>query len=155
MICSEEGLHSFDFECTLESGHNYLKKHFKTFDLQERRTEWSLQAEKEFEEYFQGERETFTLPLLPFGTPFQREAWQTLLTIPYGKTISYQEQATLMKNPKAMRAVGGANGKNPIAVAIPCHRVIGKGGKLTGYASGLWRKEFLLNGEKELFKLSQ
>lgn len=103
-----------------------------------------LQLEKELREYFVGKRTSFTLPLHPIGTPFQMSVWETLITIPYGKTISYAEEAKKFGNPKATRAVANANGKNPIAILIPCHRVIATGGGLGGYSGGLWRKEFLL-----------
>lgn len=107
------------------------------------------QLEKELEEYFAGERTSFSVPLNPIGTPFQTSVWETLLTIPYGKTISYAEEAERFGNPKATRAVANANGKNPIAILIPCHRVIASGGGLGGYSGGLWRKEFLLRLESE------
>ncbi|WP_286234924.1 methylated-DNA--[protein]-cysteine S-methyltransferase [Thalassotalea sediminis] len=98
-------------------------------------------------QYFDGERKTFNLALAPKGTPFQQYVWQTLTTINYGDTKSYRWLAEQIKNPKAVRAVGGANSKNPIALIIPCHRVIGSNGKLTGYAGGLTLKEQLLTFE--------
>jgi AraC family transcriptional regulator of adaptative response/methylated-DNA-[protein]-cysteine methyltransferase len=98
-------------------------------------------------EYFAGERETFDLPLVLTGTPFQKKVWKTLQTIPYGATRSYGEQAELIGQPAAVRAVARANGDNKIAIIIPCHRVIGSNGKLTGYGGGLWRKRFLLKLE--------
>ena len=98
-------------------------------------------------EYFAGERRTFDLVLTPHGTPFQLAAWQVLRTIPYGETMTYGEQAVAMGRPRAVRAVGGANGRNPLAIVVPCHRVIGAGGQLTGYASGLERKRWLLDFE--------
>ena len=94
--------------------------------------------------YFAGELRTFDLPLAPQGTPFQLHVWQQLRKIPWGETISYGELATRIGNPKASRAVGLANGANPIAIIVPCHRVIGSNGKLTGYGGGLPIKEFLL-----------
>ena len=97
--------------------------------------------------YFAGELKVFNLPLAPQGTQFQQKVWQALIRIPYGETVSYQEIAWMINNPKAMRAVGGANGANPIALIIPCHRVIGKNGKLVGYGSGLEIKSFLLDLE--------
>lgn len=99
-------------------------------------------------EYFSSQRTSFDLPLNPTGTNFQKQAWQALQKIPYGHTISYGEQAQKIGNLKAVRAIGHANSKNPIAIIVPCHRVIGKNGKLTGYAGELWRKEWLLNHEK-------
>ncbi|MDD2266872.1 methylated-DNA--[protein]-cysteine S-methyltransferase [Sulfuricurvum sp.] len=110
-----------------------------------------LQLSNELEEYFAGNRTVFTLPLNPNGTSFQKEVWETLLTIPYGKTISYASEAERFGNPKATRAVANANGRNPIAILIPCHRVIATGGGLGGYSGGLWRKEFLLSLEKDDF----
>lgn len=107
-----------------------------------------LQLEEELYEYFEGTRCTFTLPLSPQGTPFQKKVWQTLLSIPYSHTISYAEEAKMFGNPKAIRAVASANGRNPIAILIPCHRVIATGGGIGGYTGGIWRKEFLLALEK-------
>lgn len=98
-------------------------------------------------EYFAGERRDFDLTLDPQGTPFQLSAWAVLRTIPYGATMTYGEQAKSMGQPRAVRAVGAANGRNPLAIIVPCHRVIGAGGKLTGYASGLDRKAWLLDHE--------
>ncbi len=100
-------------------------------------------------EYFEGTRRSFELPLVPDGTEFQRRAWEALREIPYGTTRSYAEQARRIGHPSAVRAVARANGENRIAVIIPCHRVIGSDGKLTGYGGGLWRKEWLLQHEKE------
>lgn len=104
---------------------------------------------RQLDEYFKGKRKEFTLDLLPRGTGFQRRAWEQLRQIPYGETISYSRQAERMGDKKACRAVGGANGKNPISIVIPCHRVIGKNGSLTGFGSGVWRKEWLLAHEKK------
>lgn len=101
-------------------------------------------AEHEIEEYFAGRRLEFTVPLELGGTPFQRQAWESLLRIPYGETRSYGEQAADMGRHRAVRAVGRANGANRIALIIPCHRVIGADGSLTGYGAGVWRKERLL-----------
>lgn len=105
------------------------------------------EVQRQLREYFAGTRTRFELPLAPAGTPFQKQAWQTLCEIPYGETWSYKEQAGAMGNIKAVRAVGAANGKNPIPVIIPCHRVIGSGGKLVGYAGGLEIKKALLGLE--------
>ncbi len=106
-----------------------------------------VQLQTELTEYFGQKRQIFTLPLAPTGTPFQQQSWKILQTIPYGQTISYAEEAKKFGNPKATRAVANANGKNPIAILIPCHRVIASGGGLGGYSGGLWRKEFLLKLE--------
>lgn len=111
-----------------------------------------LQLEKELGEYFDGQRHNFTVPLNPEGTTFQKAVWKTLQNIPYGTSISYAEEAIRFGNPKAVRAVANANGKNPIAILIPCHRVIATGGGLGGYSGGLWRKEFLLALEKKSIK---
>jgi methylated-DNA-[protein]-cysteine S-methyltransferase len=97
--------------------------------------------------YFAGELREFDLPLAPQGTPFQREVWDALREIPYGGTISYAELAAAVGRPDAARAVGAANGRNPIAIVIPCHRVIGASGALTGYGGGLRRKRLLLDLE--------
>jgi methylated-DNA-[protein]-cysteine S-methyltransferase len=103
--------------------------------------------------YFAGELEDFDLPLAPEGTAFQQKVWDELLTIPYGETISYGELARRVGNPNASRAVGLANGSNPIPIIIPCHRVIGSNGKLTGYGGGLPIKEKLLALEKKQLRL--
>ena len=107
-----------------------------------------LRLEKELNEYLAGKRKTFTLPLNPQGTPFQKGVWETLQTISYGETISYAQEAERFGNQKATRAVANANGKNPIAILIPCHRVIATGGGLGGYSGGVDKKEFLLELEK-------
>ena len=103
--------------------------------------------------YFSGKLEQFDLPLAPEGTPFQLEVWRRLCEIPYGETISYGELARRIGNPNASRAVGLANGSNPIAIIIPCHRVIGSNGKLTGYGGGLPIKEKLLALERGQLRL--
>jgi len=102
----------------------------------------------QLQEYFAGERTEFNLPITFDGTEFQKRTWRALLSIPYGQTRSYSEQAILIGNPKAVRAVGRTNGLNPIGIVVPCHRVIGKSGKLTGYAGGLDVKKFLLDLEE-------
>ncbi|HRE50010.1 MAG TPA: methylated-DNA--[protein]-cysteine S-methyltransferase [Flavitalea sp.] len=100
--------------------------------------------------YFNGRQRTFDLPVNPAGTPFQQHVWNELLNIPYGRTISYLELSRRLGNTKAIRAVGAANGKNPIAIIIPCHRVVGAKNELVGYAGGLWRKRYLLDLEKRV-----
>jgi methylated-DNA-[protein]-cysteine S-methyltransferase len=105
---------------------------------------------RQLDEYFKGVRKRFSLALLPQGTAFQRLVWQQLKRIPYGKAVSYGDVARAIGKPQAFRAVGGANNKNPIGIIIPCHRVIGSDGKLVGYGSGVWRKEWLLNHEMRL-----
>lgn len=105
-------------------------------------------CKEQLDEYFSGKRTAFDLPLAPMGTLFQQKVWQALQEISYGETRTYGEIAEAVGNPKAARAVGMANNKNPIAILVPCHRVIGKNGKLLGYASGLDHKTFLLKLEK-------
>ena len=99
---------------------------------------------RQLDEYFEGRRQKFDLALKPHGTDFQRSAWESLLRIPYGETRSYLQQAESICNRRAIRAIGQANSRNPISIIIPCHRVIGKNGSLTGYAGGLDRKTRLL-----------
>lgn len=101
----------------------------------------------QLKEYFEGQREDFTLDLNPQGTDFQKRVWEALLDIPFGKSTSYLELSKTMGDVKAIRAVAGANGKNPLWIVIPCHRVIGSDGSLTGYAGGLHRKKWLLEHE--------
>ncbi|MFM2484198.1 methylated-DNA--[protein]-cysteine S-methyltransferase [Celerinatantimonas yamalensis] len=98
-------------------------------------------------EYLAGKRTRFTLPVVMTGTPFQRSVWQALMTIPFGETRTYQQLANAIGHPRAVRAVGAANGRNPISIIVPCHRVIGSNGKLTGYAGGVERKAALLQLE--------
>ncbi len=104
-------------------------------------------AQQQLQEYFAGSRQSFDLPLRPHGTSFQQQVWRELMTVDYGELASYQDIAVSIGNPKAVRAVGAANGRNPIPVVIPCHRIIGSNGKLTGYAGGLNIKEQLLRLE--------
>ena len=101
----------------------------------------------QLQDYFDGKRTDFTFPLHPKGTDFQQRVWKELLNIPFGKTMSYLELSKKLGNLKAIRAVASANGKNPIWIVIPCHRVIGTDGSLTGYAGGLWCKKWLLEHE--------
>lgn len=108
---------------------------------------------RQLTEYFAGERSTFELPLAAEGTPFQRRVWEELCAIPYGETISYGELARRIGQPTASRAVGLANGRNPISIVVPCHRVIGSSGKLVGYGGGLERKQTLLALERGLDRL--
>lgn len=122
------------FDANIVQGEN---PHFKTL-------------EKELEEYFEGKLKDFTVPLSPVGTDFQKKVWENLRTIPYGTTRSYQQQADILGNPKAVRAVANANGLNKISIIIPCHRVIGSNGTLTGYGGGIWRKQKLLELEKAI-----
>ena len=105
-------------------------------------------AIKQMNEYFKGIRKVFDFPIAFLGTEFQLSVWNQLIEIPYGKTISYAEQSKKMGNPKTIRAVAAANAKNPLWIVVPCHRVIGSDGSLTGYAGGIWRKKWLLEHEK-------
>lgn len=105
------------------------------------------EAERQLREYFAGQRQRFTLPLDFIGTEFQKQVWAALVTIPFGETRSYGEIARQIGNPTAVRAVGAANGRNPLSIIAPCHRVIGSNGKLTGFAGGLTTKAFLLRLE--------
>ncbi len=109
------------------------------------------QALLQLDEYFTGKRKEFDLTLLPSGTEFQEKVWMKLLEIPFGSVISYSELASKIGNIAAVRAVGNANGQNPISIFIPCHRVIGKNSKLVGYGGGLDRKKWLLDFEKAQF----
>jgi AraC family transcriptional regulator, regulatory protein of adaptative response / methylated-DNA-[protein]-cysteine methyltransferase len=106
----------------------------------------------QLDEYFNGNLKQFDIGIITVGTRFQNEVWQILQNIPFGQTISYQVLAASLGNPNALRAVARANGSNRIAIVIPCHRVIGKNGQLTGYRGGIWRKVWLLNHEKTLLK---
>jgi len=107
------------------------------------------QVKRELEEYFSGRRRAFSVPLVYPGTPFQSMVWNALRKIPFGATISYEELAHRVGSPSGQRAAGHANGQNPIAIIIPCHRVINKDGKLGGYGGGLWRKRILLDLERD------
>jgi methylated-DNA-[protein]-cysteine S-methyltransferase len=108
-----------------------------------------IEIEKQLGEYFEGTRTEFTIPLEFKGTEFQKKVWKTLQKIPYGKTYSYSQLAEKIGSPKSSRAVGAANGKNPLSIVCPCHRVIGKSGKLVGFAGGLKNKVYLLELENK------
>jgi len=132
-----------------ENGH-LTELHFGASDAAEpflQKTPLAQEAQRQLSAYFAGELQRFDLPLAPKGTAFQQACWQALLEIPYGQTRSYAEQAAAIGNPKATRAVGMANHRNPLPILIPCHRVVGKSGKLTGYAGGIDIKAYLLNLE--------
>lgn len=121
---------------------------FSENDIQEQNSCEVLETCKtQLDDYFNGKSLKFDLPLSPEGTEFQQKVWAELLKIPYGETITYMDMAVRLGDPKCIRAAGTANGKNPIAIIIPCHRVIGAGNKLTGYAGGIWRKKMLLELE--------
>ncbi len=126
----------------------YYGKEKETIPSQ--KTSLFILTEQQLSEYFEGKRQNFTLPLALEGTEFQKKVWQALQKIPYGQTKTYGQIAKEIGNDKAVRAVGNANHNNPIAIIIPCHRVIGANGKLTGYYGGIEKKEFLLKLEKAL-----
>ena len=148
-IATDEAICMLDFV----DSKNWLKdqeilvKHYEATQVDEDSLLLS-ELEKQLREYFAKERKEFSLPLALMGTSFQEEVWKVLQTIPYGEVRSYKEQATAVANPKGVRAVANANGKNRISIVIPCHRVIGSDGTLTGYASGIERKQFLLDLER-------
>ena len=107
-----------------------------------------VECVKQLQEYFIGERYDFSIPYVFEGTDFQQAVWQALPSVGYGETASYKDIAVAINNEKAVRAVGSANGKNNISIVVPCHRIIGSNGTLTGYGGGMWRKEWLLQHEK-------
>ena len=122
----------------------------RTFEGIEQETPLIKDAYRQLSEYLKGERKGFDLPLLIKGTTFQQQVWKALLEIPYGETRSYKQIAVAIGNPKAVRAVGMANNRNPLLIVVPCHRVIGANGKLVGSGAGIEKKEFLLRLEKSL-----
>jgi methylated-DNA-[protein]-cysteine S-methyltransferase len=113
------------------------------------------EAVDQLDEYFAGKRKVFDLPIKQQGTPFQQSVWQELLQISYGATMSYAQLSNQMKSPLAIRAIAAANGKNNLWIIVPCHRVIGSDGSLTGYAGGLWRKQWLLQHEATVLGIGQ
>jgi len=110
---------------------------------------------RQLDEYFSGQRTCFDIPVKQRGTKFQQSVWNVLTGIPFGKTVSYGDVAKMLNHPKAMRAVGAANGRNKVWIIVPCHRVIGADGSLTGYAGGIDRKKWLLDHEKEIVQSSK
>ena len=122
----------------------------RTYEGIKQETPLINEAYRQLSEYLSGERKRFDLPLNPQGTVFQQQVWKALCDIPYGETRSYKQIAKAIGNPKAVRAVGMANNRNPLLIVVPCHRVIGANGKLVGYAAGIEKKEFLLKLEKSL-----
>lgn len=125
-----------------------LKNYFKT-DIIEAESALLEKIKSQILEYFNGTRRDFTLPLVTFGTAFRKSVWHELLRIPYGTTRSYHEQSVALGSPRSIRAVANANGMNRISILIPCHRVIGSDGSLTGYGGGIERKRWLLEHEKK------
>jgi len=146
---SSKGICLFEFmdvEKRLNRQQNHLKKIFGC-KIESGTSPYLDQLKIELNEYFSGERKQFNVPLDFKGTDFQMLSWEALKKIPYGETRSYQDQAIAIKKPKAVRAVANANNRNKISILIPCHRVIGKNGSMTGYGGEIWRKEFLLKLE--------
>ena len=123
-----------------------LKKDY-SLDIKDGESPFFTLLDQQLRAYFLGKLKYFDVPLDVKGTEFQQQVWRALQTIPYGETRSYQAQAIAINNPKAVRAVANANRNNRVSILIPCHRVIGKNGAMTGYGGGIWRKEFLLNLE--------
>jgi AraC family transcriptional regulator of adaptative response/methylated-DNA-[protein]-cysteine methyltransferase len=130
-----------------------LKAQLKT-EIIEGENDRLKNLKKQLAEYFSGKRKIFNLPLVMTGTAFQQKVWKALQEIPFGKKTTYRELTNKLRDPKAIRAVAGANGANKMAIIIPCHRVIGSDGSLTGYAGGLWRKQWLLDHESEQAKIN-
>ena len=118
-------------------------------EMESRCTEMESRITFQLDEYFKKKRKIFDLPLDLQGTDFQKRVWNELLKIPFGKTISYKDLSLKLGNLKAIRAVAAANGANPVSIIVPCHRIIGSNGSLTGYAGGLWRKKWLLEHESK------
>jgi methylated-DNA-[protein]-cysteine S-methyltransferase len=125
------------------------------FEITEPETPVLKMATQQLGEYFAGKRKVFDLPIRQAGSDFQQKVWDELLKIEYGKTISYLQQSKLMNNPLGIRAIASANGRNNLWIVVPCHRVIGSNGSLTGYAGGLWRKKWLLEHEANVIGIGQ
>ncbi len=133
---------------------NFVDDHSNSSPTHES-NEFLEQCIKQLDEYFVGDRKEFEINLAPEGTEFQKKVWNELLKIPFGETKSYLWQSKMLGNQLAIRAVATANGKNKISIIIPCHRVIGSDGSLTGYAGGLWRKKWLIEHEKKFFNIEK
>lgn len=142
IVAVEQGLCAILWEGEIDLGNRVQSKNNKII----------LDTQEQLSEYFAGQRKSFTLPLVLKGTDFQIQAWQQLLKIPFGSTISYGEQAARLGDKNKARAVGMANGQNPISIIVPCHRVIGSNGSLTGFGGGLACKEWLLEHEQRVNK---
>ena len=147
-VCLLEFIERKDLSKQVEN----LKKNLKS-EIITGTNEYLEKLKKQLAEYFSGKRENFNLPFVMTGTVFQQKVWKTLLEIPFGKTMTYKELTNQIGDPKAIRAVAGANGANKMAIIIPCHRVIGSDGNLTGYAGGIWQKQWLLEHESEQISL--
>jgi methylated-DNA-[protein]-cysteine S-methyltransferase len=141
LICGDKGLAAILWEND-DPGRVHAKA-----DIESSTHPILVETERQLKEYFEGKRNTFSLELDPIGTTFQKEVWEALATIPYGEIRSYTQIANQIGKPKAVRAVGAANGRNPISIILPCHRVIGASGALTGFAGGLEAKASLLSLE--------
>lgn len=150
-MATDEAICLLDFfdSKTLLIDQTIVMQHFKVTDDEEKDTPLLLELAHQLNEYFAKERKEFTLPIELIGTSFQQKVWKMLQIIPYGETRTYKEQAIAVGNPKGVRAVANANAKNRISIIVPCHRVIGTNGTLTGYAGGLDRKKFLLDLERQ------
>lgn len=146
ILASELGLHAVFWEKEMDK--ERIKSIVQSLEYSENHPMMAL-ARKQLYEYFAGKRFNFSLPLVMAGTPFQKSAWEQLLSIPYGETISYAEQATRLGDSKKARAVGMANSKNPISIVVPCHRVIAKSGELAGFGGGIENKRILLDLERK------
>ncbi len=143
LVASGTGLRAILWHC-----HEAHRVPFLGAEIVAVRTELLDAAARQLGEYFDGRREEFDLPLDPIGSPFQHAAWSVLRTIPFGQTLTYGEQARRLGDPGKARAVGAANGRNPLSIVVPCHRVVGSTGKLTGFAGGLDTKAWLLAHEQ-------
>ena len=146
----EEGICLFEFSDRkgLKTEYKQLSKYFNTSFKEGKHIHFKI-LENELKAYFEGSLKVFSVPLIYPGTDFQQTVWKTLMDIPFGTTRSYQEQSIALGNPESVRAVANANGMNRISIIIPCHRVIGANGQLTGYGGGLKRKRWLLDHEKK------
>lgn len=150
-IASAKGVCLLEFASRkeLDKEKKALEAHFDSELINEKNTHLELLSD-ELAAYFKGELLEFTVPIVLNGTAFQKKVWQALLEVPYGETRTYMEQTKIIGDPKAIRAVATANGKNQIAILVPCHRIIGSDGSLTGYAGGIENKRALLNLEREI-----
>jgi methylated-DNA-[protein]-cysteine S-methyltransferase len=142
LVGSEDGLREIRWPLRLPAGDSAALEHAAVWP-----SELLAETQAQLDEYFAGRRRRFTLPLDLVGTPFQVDAWRALADIPFATTVSYGEQARRLGRPGAARAVGAANGRNPVPIVLPCHRVVGVDGSLTGFGGGLWRKQALLAHE--------
>lgn len=149
LIASEKGLAAILWEND-DPNRVHAKAH-----TEDNNNTFLLETEQQLREYFDGHRDSFSVPLDLEGTTFQKQVWEALATIPYGETRNYKQIAEQIGNPKSVRAVGAANGRNPISIILPCHRVIGSSGHLTGFAGGLETKALLLSMEGAVAKKTQ